>query len=99
MILFEIDNASLIVNYPVYYNNVELYNCQALSRKMMYFLKTKINPYPSQPYPLKCILSRRGGGRFMPAPSRLTIITVKNQNLLIAVSSLRGGHGSLWSPS
>ena len=39
MILFEIDNASLIVNYPVYYNNVELYNCQALSRKMMYFLK------------------------------------------------------------
>ena len=30
--------------------------------------------------PLKCILSHRGGGRFMPAPSRLTIITVKNQN-------------------
>ena len=27
---------------------------------------------------LKCILSHRGG-RFMPAPSRLTIITVKNQ--------------------
>ena len=35
--------------------------------------------YPSQPYPLKCILSHRGGGRFMPTPSRLTIISVKSQ--------------------